>query len=68
MPEEERAFGFPAQVPCQGVSPSDRISLARQSLARDVRLSDKPARRREWVGLISRIVRETLVVGAFRQR
>ena len=46
VPEEERAFGFSAQVLCQGVVSNQRISFARKPLARDVRLADELARRR----------------------
>ncbi len=50
VPAGERAFGFQAQVPCQGLLVScDVNSVNFEALARDVRRSDRPARRRKLV-------------------
>src|SRR5690606_11420546 len=48
VPAEERAFGFSAQVPCQGVLGNRDVNGVNiRPLARDVRLTDKPVRRRK---------------------
>lgn len=58
VPADERAFGFLAQVPCQGGARTQVLSRAHHRLARDVRLTDKLACRRGLqVGRISHAVK-----------